>query len=287
MIKIFNKILWGIKPPENKSDIWFDGGVFKIYRKGEWEAITIDIDSAAKIADILKNIDGVYQSKLVPGEGILLEGSKISVKRMFQVVDELPPIGDYNTIYFLSNATKSGSYTYINNAWEEIASSIDVDDHLSLTSANPVQNRVITDFLNSIKKSLSSKLEEKDIATINGKKLTEGGNINIYGDSSYDDSEIKNSINILNDNLKSISSEVKNKVDKNLLATINGQSLQEGNDIITGNIIAVDTGSSVEPPEGENGNNNNNNTSIDPELLEGFMFLSRDFNNDFNNDFAR
>lgn len=27
--------------------------------------------------------------------------------------------------------------------------------------------------------------------------------------------------------------------------------------------------------------------SIDPELLEGFVFISRDFSDDFNNDFAR
>ena len=145
MIKIFNRILWGIKPPENRSDIWFDGEVFKIYRKGEWEAITIEIDAAAKLADIIKGIDNVYQTKLVEGEGILLEDSKISVKRMFQVVNELPKTGEYNTIYLLvKNNKESGSYTYFNNKWINISSSITVDNYLSTTSTNPVENKIIT-----------------------------------------------------------------------------------------------------------------------------------------------
>lgn len=289
MIKIFNKILWGIKPPENRSDIWFDGEVFKIYRKGEWEAITIEIDTATKIADILKDIDSVYQTKLTEGEGILLEDSKISVRRMFQVVEELPETGEYNTIYLLVKGDKElGSYTYINNKWVGIASNntptITVDTDLSPTSTNPVENRIITETIANINKLLFSKLEADDIATINGKKITEGGNITISAGSSYDDTEVRNAITSLNNDLKNVSSKVKDKVDKGSLATINNQSLQEGGNITTGTIIAIDTGTNVDPPEEEGGGGGSN---IDPELLEGFIILSRDFNDDFNNDFTR
>lgn len=52
------------------------------------------------------------------------------------------------------------------------------------------------------------------------------------------------------------------------IKTINGQSLLGKGNIVIGG--------------GEGGGGN-----IDPELLEGFIPLSRDFSDDFNNDFAR
>lgn len=156
MMKIFNKILWGIKPPENKSDIWFDGDVFKIYRKGDWEAITIEIDAASKLADVIKNINDVYQTKLNAGDGIVLEDSKISTNKIFQVVGELPKTGDFNTIYLLTlNDTTLGSYAYVDNDWREITSTIFVDDTLSLSSNNPVKNSTLTAKFNSIAKELN------------------------------------------------------------------------------------------------------------------------------------
>lgn len=151
MIKIFNRILWGIKPPENKSDIWFDGDVFKIYRKGDWEAITIEIDAASKLADVIKNINDVYQTKLTEGDGILLEDSKISVRRMFQVVDRLPKIGEYNTIYLLvENNKEIGSYIYINNEWMSLVSTIEIDKNLNIYSTNPVENKAVTKKIESL-----------------------------------------------------------------------------------------------------------------------------------------
>lgn len=151
MIKIFNRILWGIKPPENKSDIWFDGDVFKIYRKGDWEAITIEIDAASKLADVIKNINDVYQTKLTEGDGILLEDSKISVRRMFQVVSELPKTGEYNTIYLLvENNKEIGSYIYVNNEWMSLVSTIEIDKNLNIYSTNPVENKAVTKKIESL-----------------------------------------------------------------------------------------------------------------------------------------
>lgn len=188
-MKIFNKILWGIKPPENKSDIWFDGDVFKIYRKGDWEAITIEIDVASKLADVIKNINDVYQTKLTEGDGILLEDSKISVRRMFQVVSKLPNKGDYNTIYLLvENDKEIGSYTYINDSWKEITSTIFIDDILSLSSENAVQNKVITEELNNKVDKVSGKqLSTEDFTTELKTKLE--------GMKSFDTTEISNKLN--------------------------------------------------------------------------------------------
>lgn len=58
-----------------------------------------------------------------------------------------------------------------------------IDSSLSTTSANPVQNKVITEELNK-------KANKTDIATINGQPLTNGGNIEVVT-GSYDDTEIK------------------------------------------------------------------------------------------------
>lgn len=58
-----------------------------------------------------------------------------------------------------------------------------IDSSLSTTSENPVQNKVITEELNK-------KVNEMDIATINGQPLTNGGNIEVITDA-YDDTEIK------------------------------------------------------------------------------------------------
>lgn len=188
-MKIFNKILWGIKPPENKSDIWFDGDVFKIYRKGDWEAVTIEIDAASKLTDVIKNINDVYQTKLTEGDGILLEDSKISVRRMFQVVSKLPNKGDYNTIYLLvENNKEIGSYTYINDSWKEITSTIFIDDILSLSSENAVQNKVITEELNNKVDKVSGKqLSTEDFTTELKTKLE--------GMKSFDTTEISNKLN--------------------------------------------------------------------------------------------
>lgn len=156
MIKTFNRILWSRKPPENNSDIWFNGDVFKIYRKGAWEAITVEINAVAKLADVIKDIDSVYQTKLSAGDGIVLEDSKISTNKIFQVVGELPETGDFNTIYLLTlNDTTLGSYVYVDNDWREITSNIFVDDVLSLSSDNPVRNSTLTTKFNSIDKKIN------------------------------------------------------------------------------------------------------------------------------------
>lgn len=64
--------------------------------------------------------------------------------------------------------------------------SVTIDTDLSEESTNPVENRVITG-------ELAKKVNKSDLATINGKRIYEGGNIMIEGDS-YDDTELRDMI---------------------------------------------------------------------------------------------
>lgn len=66
-----------------------------------------------------------------------------------------------------------------------------IDSSLSTTSENPVQNKVITEELNK-------KVNKTDIATINGKPLTNGGNVEV-STIAYDDTEIKGKLTELSE----------------------------------------------------------------------------------------
>jgi hypothetical protein len=52
-------------------------------------------------------------------------------------------------------------------------------------------------------------------------------------------------------------------------------------------VDGVDTGKPSRGEKGEDGKDGEGGGSIDPELLEAYMPLSRDFSDDFNNDFTR
>ena len=58
--------------------------------------------------------------------------------------------------------------------------SIEIDSELSEESTNPVENRVITG-------ELAKKVNKSDLATINGQRIDEGGNIEIEGGGSTPD----------------------------------------------------------------------------------------------------
>ena len=70
--------------------------------------------------------------------------------------------------------------------------SIEIDSELSEESTNPVENRVIT-------RELAKKVNRSDLATINGHRIDEGGNIEIEGGGSYDDTAIKGQLTELSE----------------------------------------------------------------------------------------
>ena len=74
MIKIYNKIIESVKPPENKNDIWLNKGIFYIYKQGEWVAFTVDVQTVNKLKEMVE--EGVF---LIPGEGIIIEDNEINL----------------------------------------------------------------------------------------------------------------------------------------------------------------------------------------------------------------
>ena len=50
-MKILNKFIWSKTEPKNKNDVWFDGSVFRLFKEEEWQAFTLPVDIAEKIAE--------------------------------------------------------------------------------------------------------------------------------------------------------------------------------------------------------------------------------------------
>ena len=94
--------------------------------------------------------------------GSAISGSEVDSKiataiqelmiRTFQIVAELPATGTEGVMYLvlIPNTSKYTAYVWENNAYRElgvIQMTITIDDELSTTSENPVQNKVITNAL--------------------------------------------------------------------------------------------------------------------------------------------
>lgn len=63
-MKIYNKFVESKKEPQNKSDIWFDGSSWKMYKEGMWRAFTLPLDAAVEINKILQEDKSVLQQEL-------------------------------------------------------------------------------------------------------------------------------------------------------------------------------------------------------------------------------
>lgn len=61
----------------------------------------------------------------------------------------------------------------------------------------------------------------------------------------------------------------------------------KADDIVTDDVFVIVLKEKVAKFKGETFDWNGGGTTIDPELLEAYMPMSRDFSDDFNNDFAR
>ena len=78
-MKILNKFIWSKKEPLNKNDIWFDGSTWRMYTEEAWQSFTLPVDAADKVAKVIENASEVYQEKLNAGYGIIIEGNTISL----------------------------------------------------------------------------------------------------------------------------------------------------------------------------------------------------------------
>lgn len=104
------------------------------------------------------------------GQSTVKGGGKIGV----EIVPSLPETGQSNKIYFVpaENASENNlyeEYIWVNGKWESIGSakvSITVDDTLSNSSTNPVQNKVITAVIqNKVDKVEGSSLISNELLT--------------------------------------------------------------------------------------------------------------------------
>ena len=111
--------------------------------------------------------------------GSAISGSEVDSKiataiqelmvRTFQIVAELPETGTEGVMYLVAipNTSKYTAYVWENNAYRElgvIQMTITIDDELSTTSENPVQNKVITSALNG-KANISHTHSASDITS--------------------------------------------------------------------------------------------------------------------------
>lgn len=124
------------------------------------------LDKIFPIIDTVDSLDSdVRVRPLAARQGKALREMIEAIKTMdMQIVEELPATGQNNIIYLVLDPDSSeGNNTYIEYVWisaeqryEVIGSlgNIKVDDALSETSENPVQNKVITEALKRINAEL-------------------------------------------------------------------------------------------------------------------------------------
>ena len=56
-MKIYNKFVESKKEPSNKSDIWFDGSSWNMYKEGMWRAFTLPLDASERITKMLEEFN--------------------------------------------------------------------------------------------------------------------------------------------------------------------------------------------------------------------------------------
>ena len=134
---------------------------------------------------------------------------------------------------------------------ENGGASIVVDTELSETSTNAIANAIVT-------QELKKKVNKTDLATINGKRIDEGGNIKIEG-GSYDDTEIREELTELSEEVgrkqDSIADleDIRSGAEKGATAiqevkTINNQSIVgSGNIEINSGSLTAEEVASTEP----------------------------------------
>ena len=87
----------------------------------------------------------------------------------------------------------------------------------------------------------------ENIKTINGQSVLGSGNITIEGGGpSYDDTELRNTVNLVTERVDDLESEMGDKVSESDVATINGQSILNGGNVIAGDVSSVATGDEVD-----------------------------------------
>lgn len=123
--------------------------------------------------------------KTVNGNSLLGSGDVTIDLTLYKVVTSLPTTGiDTTKIYLVlseqdDTASKYAEYVYVNNAWEKIGeyvATISVDSAMSATSENPVQNKVVKNYIDQ-KVIASGTFSEADATKLNG--IEDGAEVNV------------------------------------------------------------------------------------------------------------
>lgn len=88
-MKIYNKFVESKKEPYNKSDIWFDGSSWKMYKEGMWRAFTLPLDAV----EVKQNGD-IY----ITGIGGFTGANSNDAQSVQEVINELVDIISQITI---------------------------------------------------------------------------------------------------------------------------------------------------------------------------------------------
>lgn len=123
--------------------------------------------------------------KTVNGESLLGSGDVTIDLTLYKVVTTLPTADvDTNKIYLVlteqdDTASKYAEYVYVNSAWEKIGeyvAQVSVDSAMSNTSENPVQNKVVKDYIDQ-KVLASGTFSEADATKLNA--IEDGAQVNV------------------------------------------------------------------------------------------------------------
>lgn len=201
-MKILNKFIWSKTEPKNKNDVWFDGDVFNLYRNDTWEAFTLPVDAAEKVAEVIKNVSEVYQEKLNAGYGIIIEGNTISVDPNLKNYDDTQ-VWEYIDSLQQNKANRNELNNYVPTE-RFVSTTQTLSDSLGEIAAIKADKT-------EVNKELNKKLNKTDVATINGKSITGGGNITIESSGSYDDTEVKQELAKLSAEVSDISTIINGK----------------------------------------------------------------------------
>lgn len=157
-MKIFNKIIWSNKEPQNKNDIWFDGRILRVYKEVDWQPIVLDSETADIINELLED----FQEKLIPGDNITIKGNVIS------------STGGTKDVYVgTEEPTEEGIKIWINPKLQGKLP-VTIENSLSDSSTNLVQNKVIKRAIDSKQDNLYS---GTNIKTINNQEVLGNGNL--------------------------------------------------------------------------------------------------------------
>lgn len=127
--------------------------------------------------------------------------NNIGPHKLFEIVSELPIKPKDNIIYLVPSPKGEGNnvlteWTWVNGSWEqfgEFGADVNLDDYATKEDLKSyaTKDEVKPYDDSELKAAINKKVDSDNVATINGKSIINGGNIEIESGEKYDDSEIR------------------------------------------------------------------------------------------------